>query len=1133
MPEFELQSTTPENPPPPPLKTKVDSDSINQPNREQCDDFIQNIVDAVKHNTLSDPAVRKTINATIERMDIHHYNQLLTALSSLDLGYYNVVLRALPQEFYNAVVHRALVETNTMLNQHGEKGIVMAKSLLQRVDLTIDPFDFINDVKYLNEEKEEELANLLTPEQSPSYKKLQALCQCFTALPDATKQFWHITKVNDDHLGEDDLFDLFSKLNTNPDFSPNLKEEIVRFIASYFNDDNEEVFEEEIVDAVDLVHPENFYKTARWVELLNTLTQQTDRHSFITRGRMKRYLECLACPKTDSVLYLLHQRIRSIVAQNHYHSGIDKEYTKEMLHATDEEIAILLLPENKQLENERPTIEMLMVRDKKNISQEQRVQDAQDIFYFEYLQTPAMQKIINNDFGVDLSKLSLPTQFRFLQFLKQKTNLDIEPVKQFTRDYGEEGLQAFLLLEDGQDYGDALITLGATKDSATIKNLFHAYAEFIEHIEQSAMKVLDAHKLIFPQTSIDFQQIVERLALRANQLLIESINNPHDDSTITTLTQRFQNEERAIQSLINEYTNAAGAVKKFVASLLNTDTMGQDFYQHIYEPQQLSTTSITSQRIKSAIMGLEADIYQVEHDRELWEAQDHEGGNKLYDQQLPQLKRFDIYIKILTKLLPYQERLEKTFDDLTNRRTSAVLPETLLRTITESDSRPENIPTQQPLYFPVGITSNMPEAMDPAKQMAKPIEAYSYLLWLGNRARERGEPAELVVCDEIQSSNYQRLYTISEDEARANAKTIGDHDRAWYENIIQKLGLQDVVRVTDYQTFTARSAQRYNDYKKITQQFASHPALREMFLEMVQTSIVKKSTANTTPATEDKEHYLAYGLEEIQMILATNGTKVSHVNEARYDVIAALIQNTELAWQQMNPNKAITTASADELAPFLKRTAELLREYLRDHAVRLKDSQKKESEQSYNYKYYATMVKLLDKPCDVLKKISAPEGLKLKKQQLRFSFVNPSVQSTSFGWDQRGQTRVGFIEPYTTSFVQPGEEAFLQSNQVIALPEGMIAGKILALEPERQLQYAEQSVKPLLREYFRALETMPKEYFFRLGKTPEQLQKELQESTTLIDILKFIQRVIINPTTSHNRSDPGRATLDANLSQAA
>ena len=469
---------------------------------------------------------------------------------------------------------------------------------------------------------------------------------------------------------------------------------------------------------------------------------------------------------------------------------------------------------------------------------------------------------------------------------------------------------------------------------------------------------------------------------------------------------------------------------------------------------------------------------------------------KKYLKEFPQPKTeeqiiYEETIKKLQQILPLQIALEKKIDQLIYGREETKLPKGFSN-FENNQINPENIPEQAPLYFPVGISKDLPaweQVLKDEKKFAKPIDLYGYLFWLNNQGRK----VNLVICDEIQVNNYQVRYGKSESEARRKAGEIGNCEAKQYEKIINTFGLGNI-NIQRYQEFINDNKDEYERYSNVVKNLAIQPEFREAFLAMIQESV----------SGAEKEEYIGYALEELAWILSTNGTKIGHLNEARYDILAAVIRNFEQAGKDKNIN-VLDNLESPEAKLILNSVCKITRDVINEMKSKL-------DKNSPSLAYYQRLQDHLGKI-----KTDPKAGLdkSIKKDSLSLNFVCPEVGSASFGFRgdfEAKESVVKFKEPYSTYFYKNDSDLLINSDQVVAASDGLIGGKILTLDSKKQLKYAETVVRPILRHYFASLEKAPVEYFEEIKKSREELLAEAREATSLLEVLRFIQKYIVKPT---------------------
>jgi hypothetical protein len=375
------------------------------------------------------------------------------------------------------------------------------------------------------------------------------------------------------------------------------------------------------------------------------------------------------------------------------------------------------------------------------------------------------------------------------------------------------------------------------------------------------------------------------------------------------------------------------------------------------------------------------------------------------------------------------------------------------------------------------------------KQFAKPIDIYGYMFWLNNQNRE----ISLIVCDEIQTNNYQLRYGKSKEEAKSLSIQIGSKEAEKYQKIIDTFAL-DNIKIVRYNNFIEANKEKFNHYEQIVNKLKNHPIFREMFLAMVQESV----------SGAEKSEYLGYANEELSWILSTDGTKIGHLNEARYDILAALIKNVESASEKTGID-AFSNLDNQQVLSIIQAVSKNLKDIINEEKSKL---DKKSSPFLYFQRLQDHLNKInIDRKVEVNKEV--------KKSDMILNFSCPDVGSASFGWrgaDEKKESTIKFKEPYSTYFYESHQDLLIDSDQVVALGDGYISGKIMTLENSKQIDYAEKVVKPMLEHYLAVLDKAPSSYFEKIGKDKDEILEELQENQSLLDTLKFIQKYIIKPT---------------------
>ena len=708
---------------------------------------------------------------------------------------------------------------------------------------------------------------------------------------------------------------------------------------------------------------------------------------------------------------------------------------------------------------------------------------------------------------------------------------------------------------DNQEYDQALdkvyeINLFLDKNIRLIKNDPEVFDYFLENYKTFIPQIIkDAQRLnkiiddsFFQKDSVfseTFSAIVSRIEMKLLELekSLKSGGSPSKEVADFIKDLNLDSRERthtiaelgAIASQLNEqYRQFGDNVFDGIAAIYNTSSekiADNDLFDLVKEYGPETRESImadfsehkkfSADRIKELIESYqdlaEAESFSSVAMRKVAkEFEDEEkkygvGGVKdfswttraeEYNKKFPQPKSkeqilYEETISKLQQLLPLQIALEKKIDQLVYGREEVQLPK-WFNDLENSPVTPENIPEQAPLYFPVGISKDLPSwenVLNNEKKFAKPIDLYGYLFWLNNQNRE----IKLVICDEIQVNNYAKRYHKDESEAREEAIQIGKQEAIRYQQIIQTFGLKNV-KLQNYRDFLNENKEAYNNYKLVVKNLADQPTFHEAFLAMVQESV----------SGAEKEEYINYALEELAWILSTNGTKIGHLNEARYDILATVIRNTE----QIGKDKGIdvfNNLESSEAKLILNTVVKIVRDSINEKKSKL-------DKNSASLAYFQRLQEHLGKM-----KVDSSVGLDktIKKDSLSLNFVCPDVGSASFGFRgdfEEKESVVKFKEPYSTYFYTTEADLLINSDQVVATSEGFIGGKILTLDSKKQLIYAEKVVKPILKHYFVSLDKAPVEYFEKINKSREELLNEAKEATSLLATLRFIQKYIVKPT---------------------
>lgn len=138
------------------------------------------------------------------------------------------------------------------------------------------------------------------------------------------------------------------------------------------------------------------------------------------------------------------------------------------------------------------------------------------------------RSVIEDDFSLDLSDLTIREQLYFLSFLKNVTIAEAKHVQEFTKTYGTSGMRAFLALgELGKEYGNVIASRGIEAvEHGQEELMLKIFGEFldIEEKTQEAEKYL-AENFNAKDTQT-VKEVIKGIRQKAATLLSELLSEP-------------------------------------------------------------------------------------------------------------------------------------------------------------------------------------------------------------------------------------------------------------------------------------------------------------------------------------------------------------------------------------------------------------------------------------------------------------------------------------------------------------------------------------------------------------------------------------------------------------------------------
>lgn len=388
-----------------------------------------------------------------------------------------------------------------------------------------------------------------------------------TKYPKSTTAFWKIFGQDGQTVRPDIFIEGVSDMVWRPDVPDYIKTDMyhtVNYLFSFFG----RQYEKAIVDSLDFKNPENYFRTGAFLEFVRGLHGLSGDFSFSEKSSAELMRLIGEVIEKNEGSYLLNLRARKVYedmesGESSYSSesqtpflltdGVFAISTQEKIFVSrredekkvkdlferkkkfDEDILekannglSYLSPEEeseframgkemRELFNPELAAQDLVIgyRDK---TEDEKEKGKQDIYDFSYLLSLPIRRIVEDEFGVDMSKLSLSEQFYFLQFIKKKEAGEVEPVKQFAGEFGEAGLRSFLACAEDPKYAEVILSLGEKLGPEAAKLVFSKYSEIAEAADTAKDYVL---KNFGDAKESDVGEITRGILRSANELLLK------------------------------------------------------------------------------------------------------------------------------------------------------------------------------------------------------------------------------------------------------------------------------------------------------------------------------------------------------------------------------------------------------------------------------------------------------------------------------------------------------------------------------------------------------------------------------------------------------------------------------------
>jgi len=756
-----------------------------------------------------------------------------------------------------------------------------------------------------------------------------------------------------------------------------------------------------------------------------------------------------------------------------------------------------------------------------------------------YLHLPRIKYLIEEDLGIKLKEITLETQIHLLRFLEDKELDSFDRLKKILKNNPENKeyiLKSFLACSEDKKLGNAILDLGEIEETDEI---FDVYDYSLSNARDQAHNLCGLYNSVKSDTpyapDISYNELYKLLLSSTNDILKNSLPKLQkiNDINLPNKTELIKNEVENICNLVEteiesryqfsgefkEVNNgiAGKQIGIFLDLIRNVipqtikeiklktknklDSTGEKRMEEIENEFYLLERDLISDRPNTMIILLnkikeaEKEMYGLAQIKHKENEKFKELGTK-YNKFLSTRKSFLKKIKALAE------------------KNNITIPSHFAENILNNKDAIETIDTDKKLYFPVGISKEVEqykEVIEGGKDFVKPIDIYNYLFWLENQ----GQKVELIICDEMQESNYKLLNNTSLEEGKNIAIQAGKLEYKFYQSVIDTFNLNNI-KLTTYKELTDNN--KFQEKLEFCNKLAKHPLFKNAFFQLKNDRF-----DNETENTEENDLLnMEYGKTEVAWILSKDGMKISHPKEAKigYDGLALVIQNIEIQAEKQGIDNIFDQD--------IKTINKFLHKVLTKIQIDIKSKIKDKSLAGIQKSYYQKMNAYLFGQFNGKDGINIPAAFAKKERKLKigkiakkidFNYYCPhSTNSQSFDTNENID-RSDFKEPYSTYFLENFFiPTFFESNQIPASPSPKIfAGLISKQSFKKQKEYMNNILTPLLKQYFHHLGKVPASYFEDIKKTRNELETELRKAKTIIDVIDFIRINIIIPVENRKK----------------
>ena len=396
-----------------------------------------------------------------------------------------------------------------------------------------------------------------------------------------------------DEMSSEALVQVAGEIMWRPDVAEEFKTTLIGVVK--YKHAFDEIYEQELLQAVDFSQPSEVFKISAWLDFLRRLHANAyfdtakEKSADIQKTLTQKYEA-----SGDNTIYFLDLQIRDVLQQmdsglaeldlnrdrfpfevSRGLYGIHKNGQLYVANLEDSKGALDIVKRIEMLEksagSDRGLInglysEMMSMFDKSidiqrpaGISEEEWKKE-----YFNYscLMRKPIREAIKADFGFSLEELSVREQFYFLNYAKHYSVKDVKRLQEFTKQYGVQGARTFLSLEHGGlEMGEVILRIGEQlkHNPEVADKVFAQYLEMANGVETEVSDLVEVYNDIFFDKQIDKDRARQAMLRKANLILRESLKNLQGvsdnqkaviiDELIADLKRQIRVEKQAVEHL--------------------------------------------------------------------------------------------------------------------------------------------------------------------------------------------------------------------------------------------------------------------------------------------------------------------------------------------------------------------------------------------------------------------------------------------------------------------------------------------------------------------------------------------------------------------------------------------------------